>query len=230
MTLAFLAVAMTFYGSFVRPAQQQHKAALPEPAGDPRVPRDMSRPYPRGDSAATEETLRTCPVCGMTDLDQMIPDDLAEIFSWPVHASCKEWLGEWRPEPPAPPPYKPDKSLIGYIEKGQKPPQQRRKARYPVIDISTVLTVDGFHEGGYQVALHTVPYEDCADLPGSPLVSIQPRYAAATLLHPEPVMYGWSVHIRGTTPEEAHMTLAALEDKARAGLPLATTPARSRFA
>lgn len=26
------------------------------------------------------------------------------------------------PNRPAPPPYQPDKSLIGYIEKGQKPP------------------------------------------------------------------------------------------------------------
>ena len=32
---------------------------------------------------------------------------------------------------PAPPPYKPDKLLIGYIEKGQKPPAERGKKKPP---------------------------------------------------------------------------------------------------
>jgi hypothetical protein len=32
-----------------------------------------------------------------------------------------------RPEPPEPPPYNPDDSLIGYIERGQKPADDERQ-------------------------------------------------------------------------------------------------------
>jgi hypothetical protein len=30
-------------------------------------------------------------------------------------------------ERPAPPPYKPDEDLIGYVERGQKPPEETRE-------------------------------------------------------------------------------------------------------
>jgi hypothetical protein len=95
-----LALTLTVPSSPLRIRHRIMEAPEPEHVPEPRVPRDTSRPYPRGDSAATEEQLRACPVCGMTDLDQMIPDDLAEISGWPAHASCKEWLGGWKPPAP----------------------------------------------------------------------------------------------------------------------------------
>ena len=63
---------------------------------EPRVPRDPSRPFlfvrEQLDNPH-DERLVTCPVCGMTD-----PDNLdGEVRGWPAHRSCQEWLGDWKP-------------------------------------------------------------------------------------------------------------------------------------
>lgn len=39
--------------------------------------------------------------------------------------------GSARPPRPAPPPFRPNKELIGYIERGQKPQMQDPKTRKP---------------------------------------------------------------------------------------------------
>ena len=135
LTIA-LAVCSLFaigYMNFVRPARRRRRAAMeiapPEPRPnfapnkptgvtppDGRVPRDLDRPYPRP-AGGRRKPDKTCPVCGTgaetTPLD-------GKVLGWRAHGSCAEWLGEWRPQRPVPLPYSPDKSLIGYIEQGQK--------------------------------------------------------------------------------------------------------------
>ena len=137
LTIA-LAVCSLFaigYMNFVRPARRRRRAAMeiapPEPRPnfapnkptgvtppDGRVPRDLDRPYPRP-AGGRRKPDKTCPVCGTgaetTPLD-------GKVLGWRAHGSCAEWLGEWQPTGrlPVPLPYSPDKSLIGYMEKGQK--------------------------------------------------------------------------------------------------------------
>jgi len=122
--VSMFALFWNLYWLVVRPAVKRNRTAteaVAAPVPEPKIPRDTSRPYPRGDSAATGEILQTCPICGMSDLDQMIPDDLADFFGWPAHASCKEWLGEWEPPRllplPAILPYRPDPAAAGYRNK-----------------------------------------------------------------------------------------------------------------
>ena len=135
LTIA-LAVCSLFaigYMNFVRPARRRRRAAMeiapPEPRPnfapnkptgvtppDGRVPRDLDRPYPRP-AGGRRKPDKTCPVCGTgaetTPLD-------GKVLGWRAHGSCAEWLGEWQPQRPVPLPYSPDKSLIGYMEKGQQ--------------------------------------------------------------------------------------------------------------
>ena len=135
LTIA-LAVCSLFaigYMNFVRPARRRRRAAMeitpPEPRPnfapnkptgvtppDGRVPRDLDRPYPRP-AGGRRKPDKTCPVCGTgaetTPLD-------GKVLGWRAHGSCAEWLGEWQPQRPVPLPYSPDKSLIGYMEKGQR--------------------------------------------------------------------------------------------------------------
>ena len=136
IALAVCSLFATAYMNFVRPARRRRRAAMeitpPEPrpnfapnkptgmtAPDGRVPRDLDRPYPRP-KGGRRKLDKTCPVCGTgaetTPLD-------GKVLGWRAHGSCAEWLGEWQPTGrlPVPLPYSPDKSLIGYTEKGQKP-------------------------------------------------------------------------------------------------------------
>ena len=134
IALAVCSLFATAYMNFVRPARRRRRAAMeitpPEPrpnfapnkpagmtAPDGRVPRDLDRPYPRP-AGGRRKPDKTCPVCGTgaetTPLD-------GKVLGWRAHGSCAEWLGEWRPQRPVPLPYSPDKSLIGYMEKGKKP-------------------------------------------------------------------------------------------------------------
>ena len=98
------------------------EAPEPEPAPEPKIPRDTSRTYPRP-KGSRSKLNRVCPVCGTGsetgDLD-------GRVLGWPAHWSCAEWLGDWKPPRPEPPPYKPDVALIGYMERGQKPPPASR--------------------------------------------------------------------------------------------------------
>jgi hypothetical protein len=121
--------------SFARPVGKVVKAelrkvkaetpAVPEP--EPRVPRDLDRPYPRP-KGGRRKLDKTCPVCGTGDGTGSLG---GKVLGWPAHASCAEWLGEqWRPARPAPPPFSPDKQLIGYIEQGQKPAVVKQGATY----------------------------------------------------------------------------------------------------
>lgn len=59
----------------------------------PKIPRDTSRPYPRP-KGSRSKLNRVCPVCGTGretgDLD-------GRVLGWPSHASCAEWLGDWKP-------------------------------------------------------------------------------------------------------------------------------------
>ena len=86
-----------------------------EPEPLPKVPRDTSRTYPRP-KGSRSKLNRVCPVCGTGretgDLDR-------RVLGWPAHRTCAEWLGGWQPARPAPPPFNPDKALIGYVEQGQ---------------------------------------------------------------------------------------------------------------
>jgi hypothetical protein len=92
------------------------EAPQPEPAPEPRVPRDTSRPYPRP-KGSRSKLNRVCPVCGTGretgDLDR-------RVLAWPAHRTCAEWLGDWKPPRPTAPPFKPDRELIGYRERGRK--------------------------------------------------------------------------------------------------------------
>ena len=135
IALAVCSLFATAYMNFVRPARRRRRAAMeitpPEPrpnfapnkpagmtAPDGRVPRDLDRPYPRP-KGGRRKLDKTCPVCGTgaetTPLD-------GKVLGWRAHGSCAEWLGEWQPTGrlPVPLPYSPDKSLIGYMEKGQR--------------------------------------------------------------------------------------------------------------
>jgi hypothetical protein len=104
---------------FTVTSPKRHKQVAPvEPAPEPRAPRDMSRAYPRP-KGSRSKLNQVCPVCG-TGQETGITGDLdGRLFGWPAHRTCAEWLGDWKPAPPR---YKPDKALIGYMEKGQKAP------------------------------------------------------------------------------------------------------------
>ena len=90
----------------------------PKPQPEPHVPRDLDRPYPRPKGGRRRQDS-LCPVCGTGDTTGVLD---GRVLGWRAHASCAEWLGDWEPARPEPPPFKPDRSLIGYIEQGQKPP------------------------------------------------------------------------------------------------------------
>ena len=104
------AVFWNLYWLLLRPERKRRKAALAIPAvpvPEPRVPRDISRPYPR-EASACGELLDTCPICGMAD-----PGNLdGGLLGWPAHSECAEWLGDWQPKnAPPPPPYRPTGSV-----------------------------------------------------------------------------------------------------------------------
>jgi hypothetical protein len=98
IALAILAVAVTGYGTFVRPAARRHEAALvaPEPQPEPRVPCDLDRPYPRPKGGRRRQDS-TCPVCGTGDTTGALD---GRVLGWRAHASCAEWLGGWKPPSP----------------------------------------------------------------------------------------------------------------------------------
>ena len=120
-TVILLVSSLLFvtYAKAVRPAVERRRTtpvAPAEPGPEPRTPRDLDRPYPRP-AGGRRKPDKTCPVCGTgaetTPLD-------GKVLGWRAHGSCAEWLGEWQPQRPVPLPYSPDKSLIGYMEKGQQ--------------------------------------------------------------------------------------------------------------
>ena len=120
-TVILLVSSLLFvtYAKAVRPAVERRRTtpvAPAEPGPEPRTPRDLDRPYPRP-AGGRRKPDKTCPVCGTgaetTPLD-------GKVLGWRAHGSCAEWLGEWQPQRPVPLPYSPDKSLIGYMEKGQR--------------------------------------------------------------------------------------------------------------
>lgn len=80
----------------------------PQPIPEPKIPRDTSRPYPRPRNSRSKLN-RVCPVCGTgaetTGLD-------GKVLGWPTHASCAEWLGDWKPPRPAPSPVVPGKAAV----------------------------------------------------------------------------------------------------------------------
>jgi hypothetical protein len=83
----------------VQPAVRRRKVApavpaVPEP--EPRVPRDLDRPYPRP-KGGRRKLDKTCPVCGTGDGTSSLG---GKILGWPAHASCAEWLGDWAPPSP----------------------------------------------------------------------------------------------------------------------------------
>jgi hypothetical protein len=121
----------------------------PVPEPEPRVPRDLDRPYPRP-KGSRRKLDKTCPVCGTGDGTGSLG---GKVLGWPAHASCAEWLGEnWRPARPAPPPFSPDKQLIGYIEQGQKPadPGPIAVGRTNTVHYAggTAITVSAWSAGG----------------------------------------------------------------------------------
>jgi len=85
IALAVCSLFATAYMNFVRPARRRRRAAA-EIA--PREPR------PKGGRRKLDQT---CPVCGtgaeMTSLD-------GRVLGWRAHASCAEWLGDWKPKVP----------------------------------------------------------------------------------------------------------------------------------
>jgi len=97
--------------------QRPVTAPPPRPVPEPKIPADTSRPYPRPKGGRRKQDS-TCPVCGTGSSTGALD---GRVLGWRAHRSCAEWLGDWKPPQPAPPPYKPDKALIGYMEQGQKP-------------------------------------------------------------------------------------------------------------
>jgi hypothetical protein len=99
IALAVCSLFATAYMNFVRPARRRRKAGLAAPviaAPGPeiRVPRDLDRQYPRP-KGGRRKLDKTCPVCG-TGAETTALD--GRILGWPAHASCAEWLGDWRPK------------------------------------------------------------------------------------------------------------------------------------
>lgn len=153
--LAVCSLFATAYVNLVRPARKHRKATLtapavpaPELAPEPRTPGDLDRSYPRP-KGGRRKADRTCPVCGTGDTTGSLD---GKVLGWPAHASCAEWLGDWKPPNPAPPPFKPDKALIGHMERGQK--------AIPVFGgTATTITVaaSGAPAGPGSAATHIVP-------------------------------------------------------------------------
>ena len=180
IALAVCSLFATAYMNFVRPARRRRRAAMeitpPEPrpnfapnkpagmtAPDGRVPRDLDRPYPRP-AGGRRKPDKTCPVCGTgaetTPLD-------GKVLGWRAHGSCAEWLGEWQPTGrlPVPLPYSPDKSLIGYMEKGQ------RTAWDPAITLgggggTSEAVMDWLAKGSFPIAI-----EQRRKPPGAPVIT-----------------------------------------------------------
>ena len=148
IALAVCSLFATAYMNFVRPARRRARAAAlaapavaAEPEPELRVPRDLDRQYPRP-KGGRRKLDKTCPACG-TGAETTALN--GKILGWPAHASCAEWLGEhWRPARPAPPPYSPDKSLIGYMEKGRQVPVSTNTVQYAG---GTVLTIGNWTGG-----------------------------------------------------------------------------------
>lgn len=112
-----LALFWNTYFLLVRPVRKRRKAEAAEAAGpvpERREPYDLSRPYPKPDgSGEDDERLGTCPVCGMDDPLQLDGGLFqGDCLGWPAHATCIEWLGDWKP---APPPFRPNPELIGCV-------------------------------------------------------------------------------------------------------------------
>lgn len=115
MVVGLLALRLLLDSRLLRTWHHAEVKAPDKP--EPRTPSDASRTYPRP-KGSRSRLNRVCPVCGTGretgDLDR-------RVLGWPAHRTCAEWLGDWKP---APPPYKPDEALIGYMEKGQKAPDE----------------------------------------------------------------------------------------------------------
>ena len=109
------------YGvSELAPPEPRPNFAPNKPTGvtppDGRLPVDTSRPYPRP-KGGRRKLDQTCPVCGTGDTTGSLD---GRVLGWRAHGSCAEWLGDWKPRRPAPPPFNPDRQLIGYVDQGQK--------------------------------------------------------------------------------------------------------------
>ena len=213
--------------------------AVPQP--EPRIPCDLDRPYPRP-AKFSRKLNSVCPVCGTGDTTGSLG---GRVLGWRAHVSCAEWLGDWRPSAAKP--------VLDWLASGGTapvktggeyarepfaeahraldslaPPPKRGRARHQMITVDTVLRADGGSEDGHHVGHQMVPQETVADLAGNAIVGIGPEYAT-TRLQPEQVLYGWRIHIRAATVEEAHGTLAALEDWVRAGKNLPDCRVTCRF-
>jgi hypothetical protein len=114
LTIALAACSLfaTAYMNFMRPARKRRKAELAvdapkpnfapnRPTGptppDGRIPRDLDRPYPRP-KGGRRKLDKTCPVCGTGDETTALD---GRVLGWRAHASCAEWLGDWKPKTPA---------------------------------------------------------------------------------------------------------------------------------
>jgi len=113
IALAVCSLFATAYMNFVRPARRRRRAAAeiapreprpnfapnrptgPTPPGG-RLPLDTSRPYPRP-KGNRSKLNKVCPVCGTGDETTALD---GRVLGWRAHASCAEWLGDWKPKVP----------------------------------------------------------------------------------------------------------------------------------
>ena len=114
---ALAGFAVLLFLTLTRPSSPlcvRRRVEVKAPESEPRTPRDTSRTYPRPGRTRSKLT-RVCPVCGMEDSGRLD----GKVLGWPAHWSCAEWLGDWRPARPTPPPFRPDPELAGHMDRGQ---------------------------------------------------------------------------------------------------------------